>query len=71
MRAYKVRSHVGEDGSLTVENLPFPAGEAVEVIVLAEARKRKEQQRYPLRGTAIQYIDPTMPVAEDDWEALR
>jgi hypothetical protein len=71
MQAYKVRSHVGEDGSLTVENLPFPAGEAVEVIVLAEARKRKEQQRYPLRGTVIQYIDPTMPVAEDDWEALR
>lgn len=71
MQAYKVRGHVGEDGSLTVENLPFPAGEAVEVIVLAEARKRKEQQRYPLRGTVIQYIDPTMPVAEDDWEALR
>lgn len=71
MQAYRVRSHVGEDGSLTVENLPFPAGEAVEVIVLAEARKRKEQQRYPLRGTIIQYIDPTRPVAEDDWEALR
>lgn len=70
MQAYKVRSHVGEDGSLTVENLPFPAGEAVEVIVLSEARKRKEQQ-YPLRGTVIQYIDPTMPVAEDDWEVLR
>jgi hypothetical protein len=71
MRAYKVRGHAGEDGSLTVENLPFPAGEAVEVIVLSEARKRKEQQRYPLRDTVIQYIDPTMPVAEDDWEALR
>ena len=45
MQAYKVRSHVGEDGSLTVENLPFPAGEAVEVIVLAEARKRKASFR--------------------------
>jgi len=71
MQAYKVRSHVGEDGSVTVENLPFPAGEAVEVIVLSDARKLREQQRYPLRGTVIQYIDPTSPVAEDDWEALR
>lgn len=71
MQAYKVSSHVGEDGSLTVENIPFPAGEAVEVIVLAEARVRREQQRYPLRGTVIQYNHPTMPVADDDWEALR
>jgi hypothetical protein len=64
MRAYKVRTHVSENGSLTVENLPFPAGEAVEVIVLSEAREGKEQQRYPLRGTVIQYIDPTMPLVE-------
>lgn len=60
MQAYKVRGHVAEDGSFTVENLPFPAGEAV---VLSEPRKRKEKQPYPLRDTPIQYIDPTMPVA--------
>jgi hypothetical protein len=71
MQAYKVRSHVGEDGSVTVENLPFTVGEEVEVIVLSDARNRLEQQRYPLRGTVIKYIDPTAPVAEDDWEAIR
>lgn len=71
MQAYKVSSHVGEDGSVTVENLPFPAGEEVEVIVLANARAHREQQRYPLRGMAIQYVDPTGPVADDEWEALR
>ena len=71
MEAYRVRSHVTEDGSLTVANVPFAAGQEVEVIVLAEARKKREQRRYPLHGTAIQYIDPTSPVAVDDWDATR
>jgi hypothetical protein len=71
MEAYRVRSQVADDGSLTVENIPFAAGQEVEVIVLAEARKAKEQRRYPLRGTALVYIDPLKPVAEDDWEALK
>lgn len=71
MQAHKVRGQVGNDGSLTVENLPFPAGEEVEVIVIADVSPPRDHTRYPLRGTAIQYFDPTGPVAEDDWEALR
>ena len=71
MLAHKVRGQMGENGSLTVENLPFAAGEEVEVIVLAEARKARDQKLYPLRGTIIQFIDPTSPVAADDWEALQ
>jgi hypothetical protein len=27
--------------------------------------------RYPLRGTAVEYRDPTDPVAESDWEASK
>lgn len=71
MEAYRVRGHVAEDRTLTVENIPFAAGQEVEVIVLAQARKAKEQGRYPLRGTVLEYIDPLKPVAEDDWEALK
>lgn len=71
MEAYRARSHVTEDGSLTVENVPFAAGQEVEVIVLADARRKREQRRYPLHGTLIQYIDPTSPVAVDDWDAAR
>jgi hypothetical protein len=71
MEAYRVRGQVAEDGSLTVENVPFARGQEVEVIVLAEARKAKEQRRYPLRGTVLKYVDPLEPVAEDDWEALK
>jgi hypothetical protein len=27
--------------------------------------------RYPLRGTPVEYRDPTEPVAESEWEALK
>jgi hypothetical protein len=30
--------------------------------------KQSEQSYYPLRGTVIQYIDPTEPVTQNDWE---
>ena len=30
-----------------------------------------KQNRYPLRGLPFTYIDPTKPVAVDDWEALQ
>jgi hypothetical protein len=29
------------------------------------------QARYPLRGSVIRYEQPTEPVAEGEWEALR
>jgi hypothetical protein len=68
---FRVRGHVGEDGSLRVENTPFAAGQEVEVIVLAEAEQPNEQDRYSLRGTVLKYVDPLEPVAEEDWEALK
>jgi len=30
-----------------------------------------QQVRYPLRGSVVRYNQPTEPVAEGDWEALR
>lgn len=68
---YRVRAHVAEDGSLTIKNLPFAAGQEVEVILLAEERTRDNQDAGPLRGTMPTYVDPLQPVAEDDWEALK
>lgn len=40
----------------------------------AESRKGhngNERDRYPLRGSVVRYEQPTEPVAEADWEALR
>ena len=34
MQAHRTEATVGGDGSVTVRDLPFPEGEAVEVIVL-------------------------------------
>ncbi len=34
-------------------------------------RDDAKQARYPLRGSVIRFDQPTEPVAESDWEALR
>jgi hypothetical protein len=71
MQAYRVNTTIQEDGILTVSHLPLQAGEVVEVIILVQSSTARPQDRYPLRGTLITYIDPTEPVAEADWEAAR
>ncbi|KOP24163.1 hypothetical protein ACE1AT_12195 [Pelatocladus sp. BLCC-F211] len=71
MLAHRVETTIGQDRKLTLENLPFHSGERVEVIILSQPQKASEQNRYPLRGTAIQYVAPTEPVAQDDWEVTQ
>ncbi|NUM74738.1 hypothetical protein HUU40_10290 [candidate division KSB1 bacterium] len=71
MQAYHVQTTVANDGSLKLNNLPFPAGESVEVIVLSRPSAASSKNPYPLRGSPITYIDPTEPVAQTDWEAAR
>jgi hypothetical protein len=68
MQAHRTRAIVAEDGSVTIEKLPFPAGKPVEIFVFPTAEQSRKEDRYPLRGTPIQYDDPTGPVAESDWE---
>ena len=70
-QAYRVRSQVSSDGTLKLENLPFRAGEAVEVIVLTEERRAGTDGHYPLRGTPVTYEHPTAPVADSDWQAFQ
>ena len=69
MQAHRIEIVVQQDGKLVIEDIPFNAGESVEVIILS-TNKTSTENRYPLRGTVIEYIDPTDPVALDDWEAL-
>ncbi|GGX52176.1 antitoxin [Saccharospirillum salsuginis] len=38
-----------------------------------EVRRYRSDKRSPLdrlRGTVVEYVEPTKPVGEDDWEAL-
>jgi hypothetical protein len=71
MLAHRIEAIINQDKTLTLENLPFHSGAKVEVIILSRPLRETEQNRYPLRGTSIQYTDPTEPVAQDDWEVTR
>lgn len=72
MEAYRTEATVAQDGTLTLESLPFHAGERVEVIVLASTATKLNDDRYPLRGlTPYRYDRPTDPVGDEDWEALQ
>lgn len=68
--AHRIDAVLMEDGKLSLDNLPFRAGQAVEVIVLPAARSGASTER-PLRGMVRQYDQPTDPVAETDWNALQ
>lgn len=76
LQAHRVETTLTQNGTLTLEHLPFQAGEVVEVTVQSTLSPLNHssgpnQNRYPLRGTPVYYPDPTDPVAEQDWEALR
>lgn len=42
-----------------------------EVTLAVRSQMPLPEQRYPLRGTPFHYQDPTLPVAQDDWDAAR
>lgn len=71
MSTHHCETKLTEDGKLTLSELPFRAGETVEVIVVSHSPKPKSNSSYPLRGKPVRYIEPTEPVSEEDWEALR
>jgi hypothetical protein len=70
MQAYRIETVVEKDGSLVLREIPVRAGEQVEVIVLVRDHLGGNE-KYPLRGQPIRYDNPTGPIAESDWEALR
>ena len=71
MSEHRVETTLNQDGILNLTDLPFQAGDKVEVIILPLQRNLSEQKKYPLHGTTIKYVNPTDPVAEEDWAALR
>ena len=71
MQAYRVETTLRQNGTLTLSDLPFQAGEAVEVIILVRSPAVLRENRYPLRGTPVSCTDPAAPVAQEDWKAAR
>jgi len=68
--AHRVDAVLTQDGKLSLDNLPFRAGQAVEVIVLPAASPGASAAGR-LRGMVLRYDQPTAPAAETDWDALK
>jgi hypothetical protein len=73
MEELRLKTTVGHNGRIVVENLPFQEGDKVEIVVSEVKMERDESaDPYPLRGTPYRYDDPFGPaVPLEDWEALR
>lgn len=67
---YRTETKVSRGGKVTITGLPFAQGEEVEVVVTLK-RAPESEERYPLRGTAVRYVEPFHGVAEDEWEVLQ
>ena len=70
MQAYRVETTLTQEGAVTLTNLPFQKGDTIEVIILRQPFIPPSTKKYSLRGTVLKYIDPTEPVAQDDWAVL-
>ena len=73
MNMHVIETTVPESGCINVTGLPFLPGTNVEVIVIERPAPATEppKRRFPDRGMPHTYVDPTEPVALDDWEALK
>lgn len=67
--AHRTKLVLTEDGKLSLDRLPFRAGQAVEVIVLPVPSARPTPPS--VRGAVIRYDRPTDPVADADWGVLQ
>ena len=66
--AHRVEIVLSEDGKLSLDQLPFRAGQAVEVIVIPSSGSSVSAAK--LRGSVVRYDFPTDPVADEDWDVL-
>ncbi len=71
MTSYKIETTMTDDGVLTLQGLPFQAGEAVEVVIQPLVSTKPTNKEYLLRGHVVKYDEPFEPVAPDDWEATQ
>ncbi len=71
MQAYTYDLTMEKSGVLTLKNLPFNAGERIEVIIISRSKPKRKKNLYPFWGKSITYLNPTAPVAEADWEVYK
>lgn len=71
METYRVVKKVASGRKLLLDDLPFRAGDRVEVVVRSQKRGQGTGDRYPLRGKPVRYLQPFEGVDENQWEVLQ
>ena len=71
MNTHRLEIALTENGKITLENLPFKAGETVEIVISPHEKNSPDDNPFPLEGTVHYYDDPFEPVAEDEWKVLK
>jgi hypothetical protein len=61
MNAHRAEATLESDGKPTLSELPFQAGDTVEVFILSRITESDGRQRYPLRGKPVEHHNPTGP----------
>ena len=69
IQAFRLETALKRNGTLTLDDLPFQAGECVEVIVLPKTDNTDKDATYTLRGFPVTYDRPYDSVAANDWGA--
>ena len=70
MKTHRAKTTLSEDGVVTLQGIPFLCGESVEVIVVPFPKALPPANRYPLRGTPVKLLAPTLPAADGDWKVI-
>jgi hypothetical protein len=71
MNTHRLEIALTENGKITLENLPFLAGETVEIVISHQEKVPSSDNSFPLEGTVNYYDDPFEPVADHEWEVLK
>ena len=71
MEVFRYQTILTKTGLLTLDSLPFSAGDCVQITISKSDATKPSDNPYPLRGTPYRFPNPFEPVAETDWEVLK
>lgn len=68
MASFRATLTVPKSGQITLDSLPFHAGEQVEIRVESAPARPHIEERFPLRGTPYHYDQPLDPaISPEAW----
>jgi hypothetical protein len=71
MEGHRIEATLEHDGTLTLEHLPFHAGDTVQITIVGKDESPTSVERRKLRGMPVTLVDPFSPVAEHEWESTQ